>query len=350
MGREDWYRNTRWDEEISPHWKQKPRNMIRRLSVALLLWLLPAIVIVAQAQFLDIDIDENNTYYLYGDDGWGDVPKGWEKQQALLKNAKVSDLESMAISSGIPAIRAMSFHRLASKRNKKCYDIFLEELSDTCMFWLASFDVWDKKCVASFDLSVAETNPTLFDKSQWHFVDSVIVFRPDMNHLNKLASATRLRGMDGLYERLHELYLQGDSYLLPLIAEYKNEDDIPLLVSALREYAKTIDKDGSKGNTNDALDALMVWNDEAFTPVLEELRDYELSHKYTDYHRYLTLFKVVMSYDNEWAYDFIKDTFEKGGKDKYSFPEHLYRAYYEEEERTRFLPLVEKYGERPVIW
>ena len=99
------------------------------------------------------------------------------------------------------------------------------------MFWLASFDVMYHESVATFDLTIVEANPRLLNKRQWHYVDSVIVFRPGLGHLNKLASASRLRGMDGLYDRLHELYLQGDTNLLPLIAEYKNEDDIPLLVS-----------------------------------------------------------------------------------------------------------------------
>ena len=330
--------------------------MVRHFFIALVLSLLPASLTVVHAQLLELpEIDEENTYYLYGNDGWGNVPKGWEQQQAFLKKAKVADLESLAINSDIPAIRAMSFHRLVSKRGKKCCDILLEELSDTCKFWLASFDVWDYESVSTFDLSVVEANPKLFNKRQWHLVDSVIVFRPGFEHLNKYASASRLRGMDGLYDRLHELYHQGDSNLLPLIAEYKNEEDIPLLNTALREYAKGLDEKGAriddspKGNTNDALDALMIWNDEVFTPLLEEMRDFELSRKYMDYYRIKTLFKVVMSYDNDWAYDFIKDTFEKGGTDKFSYPENLYRAYYEEEGRTRFLPLIEKYGKRPVI-
>ena len=155
---------------------------------------------------------------------------------------------------------------------------------------------------------------------------------------------------------MRDLYLKGDSNLLPLIAEYKNEADIPMIIQALREYKKGLDKQGAnsngpKGNTNDALNALMIWRVDAFRPVLEELRDYELSRRYIDYYRVKMLFKVVMAYDNDWAYHFIEDTFEnKGGKNKYSYPDNLYRAYYEEEQIMRFLPLIEKYGERPFYW
>lgn len=300
--------------------------------------------------------DEINVYFLFGNDGWGNVPDGWKRQQKLLQGASDSDLEVMALNSKTPAHRAMAFNSLASKHSEKCYDILLQKLGDNDQFEVASCDVWWGNSVASFMLEVAESDSLLFTKAQRHYIDSVIVFRPGLNHLNKRASVSRLKGMDGLYDRMRDLYLKGDSNLLPLIAEYKNEADIPMIIQALREYKKGLDKQGAnsngpQGNTNDALNALMIWRVDAFMPVLEELRDYELSRRYIDYYRVKMLFKVVMAYDNDWAYHFIEDTFEnKGGKNKYSYPDNLYSAYYEEEQIMRFLPLIEKYGERPFYW
>lgn len=297
--------------------------------------------------------DEINVYFLYGNDGWGNVPDGWKRQQKLLQGASDSDLEVMALNSKTPAHRAMAFNSLASKHSEKCYDILLQKLGDNDRFMVASGDVWWGNNVAYFMLEVAESDSLLFTKAQRHFIDSVIVFRPGLNHLNKYTSVSRLKGMDGLYDRMRDLYLKGDSYLLPLIAEYKNQDDIPMIIKALREYKKGLDRQGAcsnkpEGNTNYALDALMIWRVDAFMPVLEELRDYELSRKYIDYYRVKMLFKVVMAYDNDWAYHFIEDTFEnKGGKNKYSYPDNLYSAYYEEEQILRFLPLIEKYGKKP---
>jgi len=128
-----------------------------------------------------------------------------------------------------------------------------------------------------------------------------------------------------------------------------------MIIKALREYKKGLDRHGAnsngpEGNTNEALNALMKWRDDAYMPVLEELRDFELSREYIDYYRVKMLFKVVMAYDNDWAYHFIEDTFEnKGGKEQYSYPENLFSAYYEEE-KPRFLPLIEKYGKKPFEW
>lgn len=300
--------------------------------------------------------DSCNVYYLYGDNGWGGVPKGWTIQRELLKNATKTDLEQTVLQSKTPAYRAMAYHALVEDRSKKCYDLLLQKLSDSTTFMVAAFDVWYTCDVASFMIGVvSDSKRPLFTKDQQHHLDSLIVFSDGLEHLDKYAPALRLKGEAGLYARLKELHLAGEPNLLPIIAEYRNEDDIPLMIDALLEYRKGLDRQGiqqgPEGNTNNALNAIMGWNDDAFVPVLEELRDYELSRRYLDYHRVKMLFKVVMSYDNEWAYNFIDETFGKmNGAKKFSYPENLYRAYYEEDEIPRFRPLIEKYGERPLYW
>lgn len=330
--------------------------MIRHFPFLLFFLFGPLFSVFAQEPPIPPKPNEKNTYYLTEDNGWGHVPEGWKRQQKLLKKATDSDLESMALHSDTPALRAMAFHTLATKHSPTCCDILLAELTDTAVFWVASYDVWFNTRVSSFDLEVAESDSLLFSTEQRHCIDSVVVFGLGLQHLDKFPSASRLRGMDGLSDRLHTLYFDGDSNLLKLIVEEKNEADIPLVISAILEYKKGLDKQGAnskgpQGSTNDALDALMNWQNEAFLPVLEELRDYELSRKYIDYYRVKMLFKVVMAYDNEWAYHFIKDTFDnKGAKNKFSYPEELFEAYYEENGPTRFLPLIEKYGKKPFDW
>ena len=301
--------------------------------------------------------DSINVYYLYGNDGWGGVPKGWTVQRELLREATESDLEQTVLHSRTPAYRAMAYHALVEDRSKKCYDLLLQKLSDSTTFNVAAFDVWYTCDVASFMIGVvSDSKRPLFTKEQQRHVDSLILFSDGLEHLDKYAPASRLKGMDGLYGRLRELHLSGTPNLLPIIAEYRNEDDIPMIIDALLEYRKGLDSEGGhsqgpEGNTNSALDAIMGWNNDAFVPVLEELRDYELSRRYLDYYRVKMLFKVVMSYDNEWAYNFIDETFGKmGGAKKFSYPENLFEAYYEEDEIPRFRPLIEKYGEKPFDW
>jgi hypothetical protein len=328
--------------------------MTKRFFLLVFFLFVPLSLVLAQD--LPPEPDKNNTYFLTDNDGWGRVPEGWKKQQKILKKASDADLESMALSADIPAQRAMAFHSLALKRSDKCYEILLAKLTDNDMFWLASYDVRFSSNVASFMLEVAESDSLLFTKEQMRRVDSVIVFSSGLHHLDKSGSASRLRDTEGVREVIRNLYLDGDSNLLPLLFYYKNLDDIPLAIDALREYKVGLDEQGAnskgpKGNTNYALNALMIWKDEAFKPVLEELRDYELSRRYIDYYRIKMLFKVVMSYDDDWAYNFIENTFESmGAKNKFSYPENLYRAYYEEKGNPHFLPLIEKYAKKPFDW
>lgn len=302
--------------------------------------------------------DSINVYYLYGNNGWGNVPKGWRVQQTLLREATESDLEQTVLHSRTPAYRAMAYHALVAERSDRCYDLLLRKLSDSSTFTIASGDVWFDFNVASFMMDVtSDSESPMFTKEQQRHVDSLILFSDGLEHLDKYAPALRLKGVDGLYGRLRELHLSGTPNLLPIIAEYRNEDDIPMIIDALREYSVGLDNQGGlnpeglEGDTNSALYAIIGWNDDAFIPALEELRDYELSRRYLDYNRVKMLFKVVMSYDNEWAYNFIDETFGKmRGAKKYSYPENLFSAYYEEEEIPRFRPLVEKYGEKPFDW
>ena len=73
----------------------------------------------------------------------------------------------------------------------------------------------------------------------------------------------------------------------------------------------------------------------------------ELASNYFSYSETIPLFKAVMAYDNDWAYNFIEDMFifiTVAAKHESSFSECLYRAFKEETERQRFKPLIEKFG------
>ena len=296
-----------------------------------------------------------NIYYLYGNDGWGNVPEGWKVQQEFLKNATEEDLEQTVLHSKTPAYRAMAYSALVSGKSKRCYDLLLDKLRDSSTFMVAQFDVYSTHNVASAMLQMFSSSKQRVNKAQQRHIDSMIVFSAGLEHLDKYTPASRLEGMDGLYERLRELHLSGTPHMLPIIAKYRKEDDIPIMIAALKEYKKGLDRhggntEGPEGDTNSALDAMMIWRNEAFMPALEELRDYEISRRYLDYHRVKMMFKVVMSYDNEWAYNFIKETFNKSIFHTEYFSEELYKAYYEENEMLRFRSLVERYGKKPFDW
>ena len=303
---------------------------------------LASLLSTMRSNIFQLDVDGNN--------GWGGVPSEWKQQEKLKKIATDIELDSLARLASIPAVRVAAFHALVCKRSSRCYDILISELKDDELLRIGLDDIIWKDNVAHLMLELS-TKANLFSDVQLRQLDSLMVFMPGINHINLSESITRLASTIDLYSRIHELYLEGHTYLLPALAEYKRPEDVKLIIAALMEFHKGLDKEGAlvrggegEGATNDALVALMKWRDNAFIPALEQLRDHELNRTYIDSYRVKMLFKVVMAYNNEWAYHFIEDLLKRCHDDKKFYAIYLYAAYHEEEEAlTRFLPLVERY-------
>lgn len=296
-----------------------------------------------------------NIYYLYGYDGWGGVPKEWSKQEALRNIANDSELDSLTCFASIPAIRVLSFHALASKHYNGCFDLLVKELKDTCSLTIGACDVYYPECVSKALLEISQQNTSLLSEGQIKILDSLLIFTPGLTHLNIEKSVSHVAGNPHYYERIRQLYFEGHENMLRFLADYKKPQDIEILISALCQFNVGLDKEGifigkQKGQTNAALDAVIHWPNDAFIEVLEELRDYELTRKYIDYSRIKLMFMAVMAYDNDWAYHFIEDMFEnRGATTKFSYDKNLYKAYYEGQKLSRFLPLIEKYAKKPLI-
>lgn len=298
-----------------------------------------------------------NTFYQTESDGWTGSNQGWYVQEKIKSFATDKELCSMARFSSVPALRAFAFSVLADKRHESCFDIVCASIRDSATYVAPSYDVIWRWNVAEYMISTSQRD-TLFSHRQHFLLDSLIVFTPSLPHLDvQIWSAVkRLSDTLEIYDRIRELYLEGQDNMLVELAWYKKESDKHLFIAALKEYKAGLDKQGAcRGEcvekTNFALSGLKDWQDADFIPLLEEIRDFELTRRYIDYGRILVLFKVVMAYDNDWAFHFMEETFvTKKGHEKYSYPEHLYEAYYEEPERIRFLPLVEKYAKKPYNW
>lgn len=298
-----------------------------------------------------------NIYYLTGNNGFGGVPKVWKYQEEIKKIATDEDLDSLARHCDIPAVKAMAFHTLVKKQSDRCYDIIVSSLADSSIFRMFTFDVGWSYNVASFflDLACNDEDGTIFSDRQMFHLDSLVLYTPGLRHINMTAPALRLSMLNDLNVRMKELYYEGHQEILPVMLKSKNTEYIDMVISALREYHAGLDEQGRRrgreGATDMALTGIKGWTNEAFIPVLEEIRDHELSMQYINYYRVKILFKVVMAYDNDWAYNFIEDVFlNRGGNEKFSWPENLFRAYYEEKDNPRFKPLVDKYGKKPFDW
>ena len=333
--------------------------MIRRIITAVLLF--PLVNVICHGQVNDSipppppipQIDTNNIFNRTSFGGWGKAPQGWKRQQRILRESTDSDLDSLARYATYPAERVFAFYSLAEKKSERCYSILLDRLTDKDLFWYWWVDQGWQETVGDFMLSTIWQYDGLYTTEQIHTIDSLAVFGSGMEHLNKYRSALRLSGTEGLYDRVREFYLNGESQDLEILATYRKPEDIPLILEALREYDFYDPWSNKRSRTIEGLDAVLKWPDDIFIPVLEEIRDYELMRGSPNHYRVERLFKIAMTYNNEWSYDFIKYCFkDKEIKGFYVFPTSLYEAYYDDEKEAnaRFLPLVQKYGEKPDNW
>lgn len=333
--------------------------MIRRIITAVLLF--PLVNVICHGQVNDSipppppipQIDTNNIFNRTSFGGWGKAPQGWKRQQRILRESTDSDLDSLARYATYPAERVFAFYSLAEKKSERCYSILLDRLTDKDLFWYWWVDQGWQETVGDFMLSTIWQYDGLYTTEQIHTIDSLAVFGAGMEHLDKYRSALRLSGTEGLYDRVREFYLNGESQDLEILATYRKPEDIPLILEALREYDFYDPWSNKRSRTIEGLDAVLKWPDDIFIPVLEEIRDYELMRGSPNHYRFERLFKIAMTYNNEWSYDFIKYCFkDKEIKGFYVFPTSLYEAYYDDEKEAnaRFLPLVQKYGEKPDNW
>lgn len=333
--------------------------MIRRVITAVMLF--PLVNVICHGQVNDSipppppipQIDTNNIFNRTSFGGWGKAPQGWKRQQRILRESTDSDLDSLARYATYPAERVFAFYSLAEKKSERCYSILLDRLTDKDLFWYWWVDQGWQETVGDFMLSTIWQYDGLYTTEQIHTIDSLAVFGSGMEHLDKYRSALRLSGTEGLYDRVREFYLNGESQDLEILATYRKPEDIPLILEALREYDFYDPWSNKRSRTIEGLDAVLKWPDDIFIPVLEEIRDYELMRGSPNHYRVERLFKIAMTYNNEWSYDFIKYCFkDKEIKGIYVFPTSLYEAYYDDEKEAnaRFLPLVQKYGEKPDNW
>ena len=333
--------------------------MIRRIITAVLLF--PLVNVICHGQVNDSipppppipQIDTNNIFNRTSFGGWGKAPQGWKRQQRILRESTDSDLDSLARYATYPAERVFAFYSLAEKMSERCYNIVLDKLTDKDLFWYWWVDQGWQETVGDFMLSTIWQYDGLYTTEQIHTIDSLAVFGSGMEHLDKYRSALRLSGTEGLYDRVREFYLNGESQDLEILATYRKPEDIPLILEALREYDFYDPWSNKRSRTIEGLDAVLKWPDDIFIPVLEEIRDYELMRGSPNHYRVERLFKIAMTYNNEWSYDFIKYCFkDKEIKGFYVFPTSLYEAYYDDEKEAnaRFLPLVQKYSEKPDNW
>ena len=80
---------------------------------------------------LAIDSVEKIRYIsLTDNDGWGNVPENWKKQEKLKALATDDDLARIALESKSPEARVFAYITLVEKKSDKCFDLLKKMIID----------------------------------------------------------------------------------------------------------------------------------------------------------------------------------------------------------------------------
>lgn len=198
-------------------------------------------------------------------------------------------LARLAKSHPAPVARAMAFDILHDRRYEGCYRLMTECLRDTATIIWGS-DLMLTGSVASYMVGRMEEIDdggwyrkkylTMAPKQQ-HELDSILLARPNMGHIERLKGILdTLRPDPKYYSRIRTMYLEeGVIEAIPALARYRNEQDIALIQELASHYS---DKTERYETTVIGLEAVAVWPDSRFWPMLRRIRNFVVWKHYTD--------------------------------------------------------------------
>ena len=303
---------------------------------------------------------------LTDNNGWGKVPQSWKYQERLKALATDDDLARIALESKSPEARVFAYITLVEKKSDKCFDLLKKMLIDDSRFGHHSYDVYFNDCVN--DYVIRKTiKAGILDSTQIAYIDSFVIFSPNMPECAYLYTALKkVAPQPEYYDRIYQLFKEGRWGALEYIAMYKKEKDAKIILKTLKEckiktyaeewdyYEMVLEEEGEEKakklkpkhprkeeHSDYAISAIAQWSHPSFIPTLEKyIESKQLSDK-EHYHRSREIMKILMNYDNDWAYG-IMERYLKHPMNEY-YTEFFADTYKDHENKERFTPLYKKY-------
>lgn len=187
----------------------------------------------------------------------------------------------------------------------------------------------------------------LFDSKSIEILDSMVLVHNLQPVGYNEEMMKRCSGNPKFYDIFCSLYKKGNCDALYEIAVYRNPNDLKVIANVLNDSPSekiVVDDDDDideEGNLNCGLAAVLAWPHQSFVPLLEEIGKRIKGKKGIYGQRGSLFFASIMSYDNEWAYNYI-EFFFKDKKMRMKYSHALADAYTNFGKKIRFLPLVKK--------
>lgn len=213
-------------------------------------------------------------------------------------------------------VRLASTDALIRRRYVGLEQVLLSNYADTTLINVCADDVgWEEHTGSVFLRNIQSyRGKSVVSREDSLRNDSLALFTAGLSkyqYTKKLL--LRLSPKKDYYTRIKEIVLKEQTYqALKALASFRREEDKAILLNALSHYDSGKESlYGEDNEVNNALLAVTVWSCEDFTPLLKRIRDYEINKSECSMPpRNKYLFEAVMSYDNQWAYNFIDETLD----------------------------------------
>lgn len=291
---------------------------------------------------------------LSASDGWGRILSGWEKQQELERLADSKTLSELADKHSSATVRVASFMLLVRRNKKLCVPLMFAHLRDTAEVGAQAYDVVHScETVANVMVSLVTGHDMaeerkLLTGQEAVTLDSILIFVPQMSHIDRQRTVMqKLPADEKYYDRLVEMYEQEKIMeALPVIAKFRKSSDKARIIAALNQYpvSKGIDEYGFESYIFSdyliaALNAVAVWPDADFLPLLKDVKDYDVANPLGNYVRYESLYAALMAYSDRETYCMIDETLAL----KILGHTSAFQRAFDKNPNPLYAPLVDKY-------
>ena len=303
---------------------------------------------------------------LSANNGWGKVPKSWELQERLKALATDDDLARITLESKSPEARVFAYITLVEKKSDKCFDLLKKMIIDDSIFGLHNYDVLYNDRVNNYVIRKT-IKADILDSTQIAYIDSFVIFSPEMPECAyQYTALEKVAPQPKYYDRICQLFKEGHWGALKFIAMYKKEKDAKRILKILNEYkTKTyaeewdyyemvLEEEGEEKakklkpkhprkeeHSDYAISAIAQWQHPMFIPTLEKYIESKQLSDIEHYHGSREIMKILMDYDNDWAYG-IMERYLKHPMNEY-YTEFFADTYKNHENKERFTPLYKKY-------
>ena len=247
----------------------------------------------------------------------GERPEQYNNFTKLLEKASKEELMELTNHpNGV--VRCYAFWALSSDSTVRLLPVLVDHLNDTARVFTQFGCVGGREKVGDFFINIttmrgeAGSASEKLTASELAFLDSLLLYTPNMPLSARYNALDRAKPTEGLYKRVREIVLmENEPSAVILLAKYKKEEDIPLILS-----------EGQRDNLYYTYQAIAAFPHPDFFPFLRRKLEHAMISRQGD-SEWRILYQAIASYKNDSAFVLLQIPYNRLTDDKNWREHHL---------------------------